>query len=162
MTSPLDPKALRQVFGQFCTGVTAVCAADGDGRPWGITVNSFSSLSLDPPLALFSVIRGSESLKVIQATRAFSINILAETQQDVSNALAKKGGPEKMDGVPTRTGVTGAPIITGSIGYMDCVLHAEYDGGDHVILVGEIKQAEVGEALPPLLYFRSGYRTLPA
>lgn len=162
MTSPLDPKALRQVFGQFCTGVTAVCAADGDGRRYGITVNSFSSLSLDPPLALFSVVRGSESLKVIQAARAFSINILAENQQDISNALAKKGGSEKMDAVPTRPGVTGAPIIEGGIGYMDCVLHAEFDGGDHVIIVGEIKQAAVGEDLPPLLYFRSGYKTLPA
>jgi flavin reductase (DIM6/NTAB) family NADH-FMN oxidoreductase RutF len=162
MTSPLDPKALRQVFGQFCTGVTAVCAADGDGRRYGITVNSFSSLSLDPPLALFALVRESESLKIIQAARAFSINILAESQQDISNALAKKGGPEKMDAVPTRPGVTGAPIIEGSIGYMDCLLHAQFDGGDHVILVGEIKQAAVGEALPPLLYFRSGYKTLPA
>jgi len=162
MTRPLDPKALRQVFGQFCTGVTAVCASDADGRRYGITVNSFSSLSLDPPLALFALVRESETLKVIQAAGTFSVNILAQSQQDVSNGLAKKGGPEKMDAVPTRTGVTGAPIIEGTIGYLDCTLYAEYDGGDHVIVVGEIKQAAVGEALPPLLYFRSGYQTLPA
>jgi 3-hydroxy-9,10-secoandrosta-1,3,5(10)-triene-9,17-dione monooxygenase reductase component len=161
MTSPLDPKALRQVFGQFCTGVTAVCVAGPDGRRYGITVNSFSSLSLDPPLALFAVVRESETLRAIQAAGAFSINILAENQQDISNALAKKGGPEKMDAVPTHPGVTGAPIIEGSIGYMDCVLHAVHEGGDHLIVVGEIKQAQVGEALPPLLYFRSGYKTLP-
>jgi flavin reductase (DIM6/NTAB) family NADH-FMN oxidoreductase RutF len=162
MTDTLDPKALRQVFGQFCTGVTAVCVADAEGRSWGITVNSFSSLSLDPPLALFSLVRESETLKIIQAARAFSINILADSQQDISNALAKKGGPEKMSAVPTRTGVTGAPIIEGSIGHMDCTLHAQFDGGDHVIIVGAIKQAQVGEPVPPLLYFRSGYKTLPA
>lgn len=160
MTSPIDPKALRHVFGQFCTGVTAVCASDAEGRPCGITVNSFSSLSLDPPLALFALTRESETLKVIQAAGAFSINVLADSQKDVSNKLAKRGGPEKMEGVPTRTGVTGAPIIEGSIGHFDCTLYAEYDGGDHVILVGEIKHAQAGEELPPLLYFRSGYRTL--
>lgn len=161
MTSTLDPKALRQVFGQFCTGVTAVCASDADGRRYGITVNSFSSLSLDPPLALFALIRDSETLKVIEAAGAFSINILAESQQDISNRLAKKGGPEKMDGIVTRPGVTGAPIVEGSIGHMDCTLRNSYDGGDHVILVGEIKQAAIGEPLPPLLYFRSAYRTVP-
>lgn len=160
MTSTLDPKALRQVFGQFCTGVTAVCASDADGRRYGITVNSFSSLSLDPPLALFALIRDSETLKVIEAAGAFSINILAESQQDISNRLAKKGGPEKMDGIVTRPGVTGAPIVEGSIGHMDCMLRNSYDGGDHVILVGEIKQAAIGEPLPPLLYFRSAYRTV--
>ena len=160
MTSPLDPKALRHVFGQFCTGVTVVCATDAQQRRYGITVNSFSSLSLDPPLALFALIRDSETLKIIEAAGAFSINILADNQQDVSNRLAKKGGPEKMDGVATHPGVTGAPIVEGSIGYMDCILHNSYDGGDHVILVGEIKQAAVGEPLPPLLYFRSGYKTV--
>lgn len=160
MTSTLDPKALRQVFGQFCTGVTAVCASDADGRRYGITVNSFSSLSLDPPLALFALIRDSETLKVIEAAGAFSINILADNQQDISNRLAKKGGPEKMDGIVTRPGVTGAPIVEGSIGHMDCTLRNSYDGGDHVILVGEIKQAAIGEPLPPLLYFRSAYRTV--
>ena len=160
MTSPLDPKALRQVFGQFCTGVTVVCATDAQGRRYGITVNSFSSLSLDPPLALFALIRDSETLKIIEAAGAFSINILAESQQDISNRLAKKGGPEKMDGVVTHPGVTGAPIVEGSIGHMDCTLRNSYDGGDHVILVGEIKQAAVGEPLPPLLYFRSAYRTV--
>ena len=160
MTSPLDPKALRHVFGQFCTGVTVVCATDAQQRRYGITVNSFSSLSLDPPLALFALIRDSETLKIIEAAGAFSINILADNQQDVSNRLAKKGGPEKMDGVATHPGVTGARIVEGSIGYMDCILHNSYDGGDHVILVGEIKQAAVGEPLPPLLYFRSGYKTV--
>ena len=110
--------------------------------------------------ALFALIRDSETLKIIEAAGAFSINILADNQQDVSNRLAKKGGPEKMDGVATHPGVTGAPIVEGSIGYMDCILHNSYDGGDHVILVGEIKQAAVGEPLPPLLYFRSGYKTV--
>ncbi len=160
MNSPLDPKALRHVFGQFCTGVTVVCATDAQGRRYGITVNSFSSLSLDPPLAMFALVRDSETLKIIEAAGAFSINILADSQRDVSNCLARKGGPEKMDGVVTHPGVTGAPIVEGSIGHMDCTLHRSYDGGDHVILVGEIRQAAVGEPLPPLLYFRSGYRTV--
>jgi len=160
MNSPLDPKALRHVFGQFCTGVTVVCATDAQGRRYGITVNSFSSLSLDPPLAMFALVRDSETLKIIEAAGAFSINILADSQQDVSNRLAKKGGPEKMDGVVTHSGITGAPIVEGSIGHMDCTLRNSYDGGDHVILVGEIKQAAVGEPLPPLLYFRSGYKTV--
>ncbi len=162
MTSPLDPKALRQVFGQFCTGVTVVCAADAQGRRYGITVNSFSSVSLDPPLALFSLMHDADTLKIIEAAGAFSINILAEDQQDISNRLAKKGGPEKMEGIATHAGVTGAPVLDNVLGHMDCTLYGRYDGGDHVILVGEIKQAAIGEERSPLLYFRSAYKTVAA
>ena len=157
----LDPSHLRQVFGRFCTGVTAVCTSDSAGRAMGITVNSFSSVSLDPPLVLFCLLRDSDTLPMLQASGRFSVNILAQAQQDISNRLAKKGGPEKMEPVPTFTATTGAPIIKDTLGWLDCQTWNVYDGGDHVIVVGRIVAAAVGEAQPPLLYFQSAYRTLP-
>lgn len=159
--TPLDPKHLRQVFGRFCTGVTVVCTRDAAGHPLGITVNSFSSVSLDPPLVLFCITRDSDTLPALQHSRCFSVNILAEAQQAISNRLAKKGGPEKMDGIAMHTVATGAPIVDGTLGWLDCETHALHDGGDHLIVVGRIQACAVGEAQPPLLYFQSVYRSLP-
>lgn len=159
--APLDGKHLRQVFGRFCTGVTVVCTHDASGRPHGITVNSFSSVSLDPPLILFCITRDSQTLPALEDSRRFSVNILAEAQQDVSSRLAKKGGAEKMEGILTRSEATGAPVVEGALGWLDCEVYAFYEGGDHLIVVGRVVAAEVGEARPPLLYFQSAYRTLP-
>lgn len=158
--APLDSKHLRQVFGRFCTGVTVVCTRDAAGHPLGITVNSFSSVSLDPPLVLFCITRDSDTLPALQHSRCFSVNILAEAQRDISGRLAKKGGPEKMDGIATRAVATGAPVVADTLGWLDCETHALYEGGDHLIVVGLIKACAVGEAQPPLLYFQSAYRTL--
>lgn len=159
-SSQLDSKHLRQVFGRFCTGVTAVCTTDAGGRPIGITVNSFSSVSLDPPLVLFCITRDADTLPPLQDTRRFTVNILSAAQQELSSRLAKKGGPEKMAGVATHTAVTGAPIIEGTLGWLDCQVYAFYDGGDHLIVVGQIVAAQATEPQPPLLYFQSAYRTL--
>ena len=139
----VDPKALRQVFGQFCTGVTVVLTQDADGNPYGITVNSFSSVGLDPPLALFCITRDSDTLPALEQSRTFSVNILADTQQDISNRLAKKGGSEKLDGLGLTRRVSGAPALEQSLALLDCEVFAFYDGGDHVIVVGRIVDAEI-------------------
>lgn len=156
----LDPKALRQVFGQFCTGVTVVLTHDADGNPYGITVNSFSSVGLDPPLALFCITRDSDTLPALEQSRSFSVNILGASQQDVSNRLAKKGGSEKLDGLGLTQRVSGAPVLEQSLAMLDCEVFAFYDGGDHVIVVGRIVDAEVLDEGAPLLYFRSSYATV--
>lgn len=156
----MDGKQLRNVFGQFATGVTVVCTTDAEGNHYGITVNSFSSLSLDPPLALFSLAYDSNTLQPIQDSRIFSINILSDQQQAISNSLAKKGGPEKLQSVPLRKGRTGAPIVENSLAYLDCELHATYEGGDHLIIVGKIVEAAVNAGQAPLLFFQGAYRSL--
>jgi 3-hydroxy-9,10-secoandrosta-1,3,5(10)-triene-9,17-dione monooxygenase reductase component len=160
--TPLDSKHLRQVFGRFCTGVTAVCTTDAGGKPIGITVNSFSSVSLDPPLILFCITRDADTLPALQDTRRFSVNILSAAQQELSNRLAKKGGAEKMAGVATHVAVTGAPVLADTLGWLDCEVYAFYEGGDHLIVVGKILAAQAAEPQPPLLYFQSAYRTLAA
>ncbi|MEC9341569.1 MAG: flavin reductase family protein [Pseudomonadota bacterium] len=156
----MDARALRDVFGQFCTGVTAVCTTDASGNSYGITVNSFSSLSLDPPLAMFAIVRDSDTLKPLRESGHFCINILGASQQEVSNRLAKKGGPEKMAQIPTRVARTGAPVIADAVAYLDCSLYELYEGGDHLIVVGEIQEAKVLSDEAPLLYFRSAYRSV--
>lgn len=156
----MDGRALRDVFGQFCTGVTAISTADPSGNRYGITVNSFSSLSLEPPLVMFAIIRDSDTLTPLRESGSFCVNILSAQQQEVSNRLAKKGGPEKMADLATTTAVTGAPVIEGAIAYLDCALHELHDGGDHLIVVGEVKEASVMSQEAPLLYFRSGYHAL--
>lgn len=158
----MDGRELRNIFGQFATGVTVVCTTDAEGNYYGITVNSFSSLSLDPPLALFSLAHDSNTLKPIQDSGKFSINILSGKQQNISNLLAKKGGPEKMEAVPVSTGQTGAPLVNDALAYMDCELHTTYDGGDHIIIVGKIVAAKTTSDDEPLLFFSGGYRSLAA
>ena len=152
----IDTKELRFAFGNFATGITIVTSLDADGEPLGITANSFSSVSLDPPLVLFSVDRGAYSLEAFQASRCFAINILSTDQEDMSNRFAKASG-DKWSGVDFVTWETGCPILTGSLASFDCRTWQTYDGGDHVIFVGEVKQMSLNTDLEPLLFFRGRY-----
>jgi len=155
----MDSKQLRNLFGQFATGVTIIGTHNGQGDNFGLTVNSFSSVSLDPPLIMFCIIRDSSSLEPMERSECFSVSILAAEQENISNTMAKKGGSEKFDTVDTFTAETGAPIIRGNIGWLDCKLWKLHDGGDHLIVVGEVVAGEAGKG-EPLLFAGGRYARL--
>lgn len=137
-TGALDGKALRRTLGQFATGVTVVTAAHPKtGEIVGMTANSFSSVSLDPPLVLWSIVREAKSLAVFLEATHFAINILSEQQLDLSNRFARPG-TDKFADVAWRSGLGGAPVLAGTAAVFECARHAEHDGGDHIIMVGEV------------------------
>jgi flavin reductase (DIM6/NTAB) family NADH-FMN oxidoreductase RutF len=155
----IDPRELRSAFGSFATGVTVVTSLAADGSLLGITVNSFSSVSLDPPLVSFSVDRGAFSLAAFQAAGCFAINVLSTDQEDISNRFAK-ASDDKWADVTFDTWETGCPILPGTLASFDCRTWQTYDGGDHVIFVGEVAQMSLNSDLDPLLFFRGRYDRL--
>lgn len=153
-----DPAAFRFVLGHFCTGVTIVTALGPDG-PVGLTCQSFSSLSLAPPLASFNASRASTSWPLIRAADAFCVNILAEGQRRLSVQMSKSG-TDKFAGVDWRPTPLGAPRIDGAAAWLDCTLRAEYDGGDHTIVVAAVHRFMAANGARPLLFYRGGYGSL--
>ncbi len=157
-----DTRAFRNILGCFTTGVVAVCTEKENGDRYGITINSFTSVSLDPPLVLFCLARTTDSLTAILEHKIFSVNILAADQQGLSNQLAKKGGPAKMEGVAVKHGKSGAPFLEGSIAFLECRLSEAHEGGDHIICLGEVLDFTWGERKEPLIYYGGAYRHLQA
>ena len=154
-----DARNFRQALGCFATGITIVTSVGLDGEYLGFTANSFNSVSLDPPLVLFSLDRGAYSLKAFEAAGVFAINILREDQQAVSTAFAR-ALTNKWDGVRTETWHTGSPILIDALANFDCETTSMHDGGDHVIFVGRVLRLRAGGDGRPLLYFRGAYRQL--
>ncbi|MFN0122635.1 MAG: flavin reductase family protein [Blastocatellia bacterium] len=154
----IDQQLFRRVMAQFATGVTIVTARDREGRNFGITANSFTSVSLDPPLALVCVARRIDFFRVISEAEHFNINLLAEQQQGLSSRFAM-GGIDKFAGVNFRAGRNGVPVLPDTLGVLECARHEILPGGDHVIALGRVTHAETGEG-QPLLYFGSQYRQL--
>jgi flavin reductase (DIM6/NTAB) family NADH-FMN oxidoreductase RutF len=155
---PIDKNELRRVMGHFATGVTVITSLRSSGELHGLTANAFTSVSLTPPLVLVCVDKNAESYPCFEETGVFTVNILADDQEDVSRKFAVSGGNKFVD-VSYRIGANGAPILNGTIGYIECRVVSTYDGGDHTIYLGEIEQAETRDARP-LLFFRGGYRAL--
>ena len=154
----LDPKELRRVMGHFATGVTIVTTKSGDGTPYGLTANAFTSLSLDPPLCIVCVDRRAESFAHFYDSKVFTVNVLAREQEELSNRFAKSGG-DKFSGVPTVPGHHGAPLIAGALAHIECCITDTLEGGDHVIHVGRIEHVHTAPG-EPLLYFQGRYRRL--
>jgi flavin reductase (DIM6/NTAB) family NADH-FMN oxidoreductase RutF len=152
----IDKIEFRNALGNFATGITVITAKGPDGQLLGITANSFNSVSLDPPLVLFSLDRGAYSLKAFQASGAFAINVLCEDQQHLSSNFARSLA-EKWVGVEYETWDTGAPILAGAIAAFECEIHSMYDGGDHIIFVGRVLRLRADPQRRPLLYFRGKY-----
>ena len=151
-----DDRAFRTAMGNFCTGVV-IATGMAEGSPAGFAAQSFVSLSLDPPLVALCPGKSSSSWPKLRDSGSFCINILAADQKAVCDAMARSGG-DKFAEVNWRGGVTGSPILEGIIGYVDCVLEAEHDAGDHTIAVGRVQDFEILEAKKgPLLFFRGGY-----
>ena len=156
---PVTADEFRAALARWASGVAIVTAAAGD-RVHGMTVSSFASVSLDPPLVLVCADKSSITLEVLEAGGVFAVNVLADDQQPLSDRFAsKKDEHRRFEGVSWRRGATGAPLLDGTVAALDCRVVAAHDAGDHVIYVGQVEVAEVhgGE---PLLYHAGIYRVL--
>lgn len=148
----IDQRALRQAFGKFTTGVTIV-TADVDGKRVGMTANSFSSLSLDPPLVLWSVRRSSTNFHDFMAAKHFAVNVLSTSQIELSQRFAKSS-ETKFDGVEHGVGIGGSPVFEDATVIFECSTEALHEAGDHVIMVGRVHKVAVSDHTP--LVFAEG------
>jgi 3-hydroxy-9,10-secoandrosta-1,3,5(10)-triene-9,17-dione monooxygenase reductase component len=151
----IDPHLMREVLGHFASGVTVVTAVDDD-EPIGFTCQSFSSLSLDPPLVVFAPARTSRTWPRLRELGRFCVNVLAEDQDGLSAAFARSG-EDKFAGVPWRPSRHGSPVLEGVVAWIDCALWAEYDGGDHTIVAARVLDLGADPGRRPLLFHRGGY-----
>lgn len=151
----IDARELRRALGAFVTGVTVVTTVDAEGKPRGLTANSFSSVSLDPPLVLVCVAKTAASCPVFAAAKSYAVNILAEGQREVSGTFASRSA-DKFGAVSWRKERTGSPILDGVAAWLDCELHDTVDAGDHVILIGRVLAFDHAPA-NPLGYCRGNY-----
>jgi flavin reductase (DIM6/NTAB) family NADH-FMN oxidoreductase RutF len=154
-----DPRTLRDALGCFATGVTVVTCLDGEERPAGLTVNSFTSVSLDPPLLLVCVHKNAASAEVLTSAPCFAINVLQTGQRPASITFSTRG-EDRFGRTPWSRGEAGAPILEESLCVFECERYAVYEGGDHHILVGRVVKASFDASLDPLLFFRGSYRRL--
>jgi flavin reductase (DIM6/NTAB) family NADH-FMN oxidoreductase RutF len=154
-----DPRTLRDALGCFATGVTVVTCVDQEGRPAGLTVNSFTSVSLDPPLLLVCLKKDASSARALIGASHFAINVLQTGQQPASITFSTRG-EDRFGRTPWSRGEAGAPILEDSLCVFECEHHAAHDGGDHHILVGKVVKASFDASVDPLLFFRGRYRRL--
>jgi flavin reductase (DIM6/NTAB) family NADH-FMN oxidoreductase RutF len=154
----VDPAVLRDVLGHFASGVTVVTAVAAEG-PIGFTCQSFSSLSLDPPLVVFAPARTSRTWRRLRELGRFCVNVLAEGQDDVSQNFARSA-PDKFAGVPWTPSAHGSPVLADVVAWIDGELWAEYDGGDHTIAVARVLDLGAHSDRRPLLFHRGVYGLL--
>jgi flavin reductase (DIM6/NTAB) family NADH-FMN oxidoreductase RutF len=136
-----DERQFRDALSQFATGVTIVCASASEGRFVGLTANSFNSVSLAPPLVLWSLARRSASLAAFDACERYAVNVLAAGQVDLARRFSRPHA-DRFAGVSYRLGWSGAPLIEGSVAWIECRHHARHVFGDHVLFVGEVMSVE--------------------
>ncbi|WP_428424375.1 flavin reductase family protein [Methylibium sp.] len=153
-----EPRELRAAFGQFATGITVVTTCTADGRKVGLTVNSFSSLSLDPPLILWSLVKHSPSLQVFCDAPYFAINVLSEEQHGVARQFATPA-KDKFAGVESELGTHGLPLLVDAIAHFECSRAHVYEGGDHLIFVGKVEKFSTFERRP-LLFHKGAFQQL--
>jgi flavin reductase (DIM6/NTAB) family NADH-FMN oxidoreductase RutF len=153
--SPIDPRDFRNALGTYATGVTIITAVGADGKPYGITCNSFASVSLNPPLVLWSLVLYSSSLSAFQNASHFAVNVLGESQQALANRFAKSSD-DKFSSVEWTRGLGDAPLIAGSVANFQCRAVNRYYGGDHVIFLGAVEGYAYNKS-EPLLFARGGY-----
>jgi flavin reductase (DIM6/NTAB) family NADH-FMN oxidoreductase RutF len=154
-----DQRKFRNALGWFATGVAVITTQVKGQKPIGITVNSFSSVSLDPPLILWSLDRKSDTLAVFNAVETFTVNVLREDHREISTRLSKQGD-HSLDGLATRIGANGLPAIEEALAHFECDVYARHDAGDHIIILGRVTHFEYAEDGRPLLYHRGGYQGL--
>ncbi|GAA0740842.1 flavin reductase family protein [Dactylosporangium roseum] len=155
----VDARLLRSVCGHFTTGVTVVTGGT-TSFVVGVTVNSFTSVSLDPPLILVCIQKESSELPALRRAGAFAVNILAADQEEVCRIFASRH-TRRANAVDVHAGITGVPILSKALAYLECRLHREVDGGDHAILIGEVVALDVLRDDRPLAFFRSAFHHLP-
>lgn len=154
-----DARTFRDALGCFATGITVITAFTPDNVPVGLTANSFTSVSLDPPLLLVCIANSVSSADVMRNAPRFAVNVLQIGQQPTSNRFAGRG-EDRFAQTPWSVGEYGTPVLTGSLSSFECERHAIHDGGDHFILVGRVLKAMFEPQRDPLLYFRGKYRRL--
>jgi flavin reductase (DIM6/NTAB) family NADH-FMN oxidoreductase RutF len=165
MTALLRPSApsfsseeFRAALGSFATGVTVVTALDASGQPVGLTANSFNSVSLSPPLVLWSLSRRAGSMPAFSSGSHYAINILAAEQHALAVRFASKD-IDRFAGVAFRKGAGGAPVLEGSAAVFECFNRSQYEEGDHIIFVGEVEHCERREGASPLIFHGGRYFT---
>ena len=153
-----DSKTFRQCLGKFATGVTVVTCCDDNGNPYGITANSFSSVSLEPPLVLWNIAKVSNSLQAYLDAEHFVINVLTEDQQQLSSHFARTDHT-LFRGIEYSPAENGAPLLPDTLATFECRTHKIHDCGDHYIIVGEVTGFASWDG-DPLLFFGGGYRKI--
>jgi 3-hydroxy-9,10-secoandrosta-1,3,5(10)-triene-9,17-dione monooxygenase reductase component len=152
-------RTFREVLGRFASGVTVVTTTSND-EPVGMTCQSFSSVSLDPPLVLFIPAKSSRSWPLIQRSGRFCVNFLAADQAELSNTMAGRGVDKFGDVKWIPSPVTGSPIVEGSLAHVDCTIHQVHEAGDHYVVIGRVVDLGTGhDDHDPLLFFQGKYRT---
>lgn len=160
ISTGFDPLHFRQTLGHFASGVTIVTGIS-DGAPVGFTCQSFFSVSIDPPLVSFSVMKNSTTYPSIRRSGAFAVNVLAHHQHTLSNQFARRG-EDKWAGVQWSPTLAGNPVIDESLMWVDCALEQEVDAGDHLIVLGRVLELSGPDrhGRAPLLFFNGAYRRL--
>jgi flavin reductase (DIM6/NTAB) family NADH-FMN oxidoreductase RutF len=157
MSGDFDAQDFRTAAGQFMTGVTIITTLDADGNPSGLTANSFTSVSLHPPMVLFCLGMDSTNFEAFEAGNGFAVHVLAAEQQDLSMRFSVKG-IDRFEGLDWMPGLNGLPVLAGALATLQCHLVHRYEGGDHIIYVGEVDALSMGDSDRAALgYFRGRY-----
>lgn len=146
----------RRVMGHFATGVTIVTIKDEQGKPYGLTVNSFTSVSLDPLLVLICVAQAAQGYAHFSVGRYFGVNILTKDQEELSNRFANREIVDRFENLPYHEGKTGVPLLPNSLAWLECRIIEAYPGGDHTIFLGAVEDAGVHQGAP-LIFYRGRY-----
>jgi len=152
----VDPAQFRTVLGHFPTGVAVVTGLDADGKPAGMAVGSFTSVSLDPPLVAFMPDRSSTSWPKFRDAGSFCVNILGAEQESVCRTFATRGG-DKFADLGWRPAGSGAPVLDGVLAWIDCDTEVVHEAGDHYIVIGRVRELDIGTPALPLVFFQGGY-----
>ncbi|MDD3381693.1 MAG: flavin reductase family protein [Rugosibacter sp.] len=152
----MDPKQFRNALGSFATGVTIITTREAQGGYIGVTANSFNSLSLDPPLVLWSIGKKAFSFSAFTESKHFAVHVLAADQQVLSDRFARPS-TEKFDGVEFEHGLGDVPLFPGCAAVFECTTEQYVDGGDHVIMIGRVERFSVDTTALPLMFFRGRY-----
>ena len=154
---PFDPTQFRRACARFATGITVSTALAADGTPHGFTANSFTSVSLEPPLVLICVDNRANVLRHFEQAAYFGVNILGAEQEAISVRFAERG-LDRFEGIDWHAGATGVPLLGGALARLECQTSQKLTAGDHTIILGEVLHAEWEEGAP-LLYYASAYHT---
>lgn len=154
----MDKRLQRDIAGRFATGVTVITFLNQQGKPVGMTANSFTSLSLEPPLLLFCIDKSASLYDDMMKTEAFAVNILSKEQEALSRQFSKKE-IDRFAGVKYSTGMLGTPILEGILAHFECKTYKFYEGGDHMIVIGEIVNGHYRDG-EPLLFYCGKYKSL--
>lgn len=155
-----DSKEFRRALGSFPTGVAIITSREADGEPAGLTCNSFSSVSLEPPIVLWSLRKASKSIDIFKAAKSFAINVLAEDQDHLSQRFATSAIAKKFDGVAWSTGYDNLPLIDQCVARFECRTLTQHEAGDHIVFMGQVEKFEIVREEDSLVFYKGAYMML--